>query len=308
MRIAVTGSRGLIGSSLVPYLRVKGHEVLPVVRGTASPGEVLWDPKQGTIEHDKLLGIDAVVHLAGAGVGDRRWSPSYKQLILSSRVDGTTTLAEALAHLAVPPSVMVSASAVGYYGSQGDEILSEDAPRNGILGRRVCAVGVGDDCRGLGRNPGGDLAHRCGAEWRWWCPEEAAPTISAWAGGAPGKGLATAELDYPPRCRRGDCLPARRPHPVRPIQHHRSRTGFKCQVHQGVGACSPSAGPTGRARDPDPLGAGRRNGNGVSAGVTAGHPSAPAGSRIFLCRSGPSRSSRHGPFGPLSDGPVLSSS
>ncbi len=139
MRIAVTGSRGLIGSSLVPYLRAKGHEVLPVVRGTASPGEVLWDPKQGTIEHDKLLGIDAVVHLAGAGVGDRRWSPSYKQLILSSRVDGTTTLAEALAHLAVPPSVMVSASAVGYYGSQGDEILSEDAARGTGFLADVCA-------------------------------------------------------------------------------------------------------------------------------------------------------------------------
>jgi hypothetical protein len=99
----------------------------------------LWDPKQGTIERDKLLGIDAAVHLAGAGVGDRRWSPSYKQLILSSRVDGTTTLAEALAHLAVPPSVMVSASAVGYYGTWGDELLSEDAARGTGFLADVCA-------------------------------------------------------------------------------------------------------------------------------------------------------------------------
>jgi uncharacterized protein len=139
MRIAVTGSRGLIGSSLVPYLRSKGHEVVPIVRGTASPGEVLWDLEKRTIDHDQLLGIDAAVHLAGAGVGDRRWSPSYKQLILSSRVDGTTTLAEALAHLAVPPSVMVSASAVGYYGTRGDEVLYEDSAGGTGFLADVCA-------------------------------------------------------------------------------------------------------------------------------------------------------------------------
>jgi uncharacterized protein len=139
MRIAVTGSRGLIGSLLVPYLRSQGHEVLPIVRAHASPGDVLWDPKQGTIEHEKLSGIDAAVHLAGAGVGDRRWSPSYKQLILSSRVDGTTTLSQALAQLAVPPSVMVSASAVGYYGTRGDEILSEDAVGGTGFLADVCA-------------------------------------------------------------------------------------------------------------------------------------------------------------------------
>jgi uncharacterized protein len=139
MRIAVTGSRGLIGSLLVPFLRSQGHEVLPIVRANASPGEVLWDPKQGTIEHEKLLGIDAAVHLAGAGVGDRRWSPGYKQLILSSRVDGTTTLSQALAQQAVPPSVMVSASAVGYYGTRGDEILSEDAVGGTGFLADVCA-------------------------------------------------------------------------------------------------------------------------------------------------------------------------
>ena len=94
VKIAVTGSGGLIGSSLVPYLRSKGHEVIPIVRGKATGDEVLWDPEKGTIDFDKLQGIDGAVHLAGAGVGDRRWSPGYKQVILSSRVDGTTTLAE----------------------------------------------------------------------------------------------------------------------------------------------------------------------------------------------------------------------
>ena len=139
MKIAVTGSGGLIGSSLVPYLRSRGHQVIPVVRGKAAADEVLWDPRKGTIETDKLQGIDAAVHLAGAGVGDRRWSPAYKQEILCSRVRGTTTLAEALACLRVPPAVMVSASAVGYYGIRGDEVLTEEAGNGAGFLADVCA-------------------------------------------------------------------------------------------------------------------------------------------------------------------------
>ncbi len=139
MKIAVTGSGGLIGSSLVPYLRSKGHEVVPIVRGTATGDEVVWDPQSGTIDIDKLQGIDGVVHLAGAGVGDRRWSPGYKQVILSSRVDGTTTLATAMAKLPIPPSVMVSGSAVGYYGTRGDEVLTEDAGNGAGFLADVCA-------------------------------------------------------------------------------------------------------------------------------------------------------------------------
>jgi len=139
MKIAVTGSGGLIGSSLVPYLRSRGHQVIPVVRGKAAADEVLWDPRKGTIETDRLQGIDAAVHLAGAGVGDRRWSPGYKQEILSSRVSGTTTLAEALTRLRVQPSVMVSASAVGYYGMRGDEVLTEEAGNGTGFLADVCA-------------------------------------------------------------------------------------------------------------------------------------------------------------------------
>ena len=139
MKIAVTGSGGLIGSSLVPYLRSRGHQVIPVVRGKAAADEVLWDPRKGTIETDRLQGIDAAVHLAGAGVGDRRWSPGYKQEILSSRVGGTTTLAEALTRLRVLPSVMVSASAVGYYGMRGDEVLTEEAGNGTGFLADVCA-------------------------------------------------------------------------------------------------------------------------------------------------------------------------
>jgi NAD dependent epimerase/dehydratase family enzyme len=104
VRIAVTGSRGLIGASLVPHLRSEGHEVTRIVRGKAQPDEVSWNPEEGTIEADKLRGVDAVVHLAGAGVGDHLWSAAYKKSILSSRVNGTTTLAEALSRLPHVPA------------------------------------------------------------------------------------------------------------------------------------------------------------------------------------------------------------
>lgn len=134
MRIAVTGSRGLIGTLLLPHLRSEGHEVVRIVRGRGEPDEITWNPEGGTIDADTLRGVDAVVHLAGAGVGDHRWSASYKKTILSSRVNGTTTLSEALSRLPRPPAVMVSASAVGYYGSRGDEILTEDSgPGAGFL-------------------------------------------------------------------------------------------------------------------------------------------------------------------------------
>jgi uncharacterized protein len=139
MKIALTGSRGLIGSSLVPHLRAQGHEVLRIVRGEAAADEVGWDPTRGTIDAAKLHGVEAAVHLAGAGVADRRWSPRYKQVILSSRVEGTTTLATALSHLPAPPSVLVSASAVGYYGVRGDETLTEESGSGVGFLADVCA-------------------------------------------------------------------------------------------------------------------------------------------------------------------------
>jgi NAD dependent epimerase/dehydratase family enzyme len=134
MRIAITGSRGLIGASLVPLLRSEGHEVIRIVRGRPEGDEITWNPEQGTIDTAPLQGVEGLVHLAGAGVGDHRWSDSYKKTILMSRVKGTTTLAGALSRLPDPPAVMVSASAVGYYGSRGDELLTEDSgPGAGFL-------------------------------------------------------------------------------------------------------------------------------------------------------------------------------
>jgi uncharacterized protein (TIGR01777 family) len=128
MKVAITGASGLIGTALVQRLQSEGNDVLRLVRHDPRPGDVSWDPEAGTIDGPALEGVDAAVHLAGEGVADKRWSPAQKARILESRVQGTTTLATALAALADKPSVLVSGSAIGYYGEQGDDVLTEDAP------------------------------------------------------------------------------------------------------------------------------------------------------------------------------------
>jgi uncharacterized protein (TIGR01777 family) len=142
-RVAVTGASGLIGGALTAFLRERGDEVVRLVRRPAEVGdEVQWDPGRGVLDPDDLLGVTAVVHLAGAGVGDRRWTPSYQQEILRSRVDGTQTVARALAELAGRGQEVrfVSGAAVGYYGDRGDEVLTEgSAPGEGFLAEVVRA-------------------------------------------------------------------------------------------------------------------------------------------------------------------------
>ncbi|MFJ7196936.1 MULTISPECIES: TIGR01777 family oxidoreductase [unclassified Streptomyces] len=128
-RIAVTGASGLIGAALVRSLRADGHEVVRLVRHPARAGdEVEWDPKRGYVDVAGLVGCDAVVHLAGAGVGDHRWTAAYKREIRDSRVLGTSAVAEAVASLDVPPKVLLSGSAIGYYGDTGDRAVDESAP------------------------------------------------------------------------------------------------------------------------------------------------------------------------------------
>ncbi|MYQ47522.1 TIGR01777 family protein [Streptomyces sp. SID4985] len=128
-RIAVAGASGLIGSALVRSLRADGHEVVRLVRHEPrGEDEVRWDPERQTVDAAGLSGCDVVVNLAGAGVGDKRWTPEYKRLIRDSRVLGTATLAEAAAALPEPPRVFVNGSAIGYYGDTGDRITDESAP------------------------------------------------------------------------------------------------------------------------------------------------------------------------------------
>jgi len=128
-RIAVAGASGLIGSALVRSLAADGHEVVRLVRrAPQGPDEVRWEPEAGRVDTAGLAGCDAVVNLAGAGVGSRRWTDAYKTRIRRSRVLGTTALAEAVASLDEPPRVFVNGSAMGYYGETGDRIVDEDSP------------------------------------------------------------------------------------------------------------------------------------------------------------------------------------
>jgi uncharacterized protein (TIGR01777 family) len=138
VRVVVSGSTGLVGSALLDTLRARGDDVIPLVRRTAGPGEARWDPVAGTIDAGALDGADAVVHLAGAGLGERRWSAARRTEIMASRVDSTTLLCRTMVTLDHPPAVLVNASAVGYYGDRGSEELTEaSTPGTGFLAE-VC--------------------------------------------------------------------------------------------------------------------------------------------------------------------------
>jgi uncharacterized protein len=133
-RVAITGASGLIGSALSAFLSARGDGVVHLVRREPrTSSEIGWDPASRRLDPGDLSGLTAVVHLAGAGVGAHRWTPAYKQEILTSRVNGTATIATALADLG-EPIALVSGSAIGAYGDRGEEILTEDSdPGQGFL-------------------------------------------------------------------------------------------------------------------------------------------------------------------------------
>jgi uncharacterized protein (TIGR01777 family) len=141
VKIAVTGSTGLIGTEVVTVLHAAGHEVLRLVRRRPrSADEVWWDPGAGSVDLPALAGLDGAVHLAGAGIGDHRWTAEYKKKIRDSRVLGTRTLVQAMTALDPPPRVLVSGSAVGFYGDRGEEILTETSRAGtGFLAEVVAA-------------------------------------------------------------------------------------------------------------------------------------------------------------------------
>lgn len=140
LRVAVTGSTGLIGTPLVRALRADGHRVLRLVRSrpVSSGDEVYWNPALGEIDTAALEGVDAVVHLAGENVGQPPWTGERKRRILDSRVQGTTLIARTLAGLERRPRVLVSASATGWYGDRGDEVLDESSPPGSGFLADVC--------------------------------------------------------------------------------------------------------------------------------------------------------------------------
>ena len=127
MKIIISGASGLVGCALTSVLRAENHSVFHLVRpGRAlAPGEIRWDPHSARIDSPELEAADALVHLSGANISERRWTPQRKQMLRSSRIDSTRVLVDSLAQLRQKPRAFVSASAVGYYGNRGEEILSE---------------------------------------------------------------------------------------------------------------------------------------------------------------------------------------
>ena len=137
MNILISGASGLIGTALRRAFEGEGHSVVPLVRRKDVSG-IFWDPDAGQLDSRGIDGMDAVVHLAGESIAARRWSPAQKARIRDSRVKGTRLLSDSLAKLQRRPPVLISASAVGYYGDRGDEILSEDSPSGAGFLAGVC--------------------------------------------------------------------------------------------------------------------------------------------------------------------------
>ncbi|MFI5911624.1 TIGR01777 family oxidoreductase [Dactylosporangium sp. NPDC051541] len=140
MQILIAGASGFLGRRLIPHLRAAGHQVTPLVRRPPRPGEVRWDPTAGVLDGTVVAAADAVINLAGAGVGDKRWTAQYKKVLVDSRVDTTRTLARAIAAAPVKPKVLLNSSAVGYYGDTGDREVDETSPAGEGFLADLCKV------------------------------------------------------------------------------------------------------------------------------------------------------------------------
>jgi uncharacterized protein (TIGR01777 family) len=141
MNILVSGSTGLVGTALIPLLTTGGHEVIRLVRSRSkAPSKELvhWDPDANYVDAAGLEGLDAIVHLAGESIAEGRWNPLKKARIRDSRVKGTRLLSETLAHLERPPKTLICASAIGFYGDRGDEVLTEGSPSGTGFLPEVC--------------------------------------------------------------------------------------------------------------------------------------------------------------------------
>lgn len=137
--VAITGASGLIGRLLTETLRERGTRVRPLVRRAPSGDEIHWDPAQGTLDREALEGASAVIHLAGENVGAGRWNEARKRRIMDSRVQGTDLIARCVAQMSTRPACLISASAVGWYGSRGEEPLDEGASGGDDFLAQVCA-------------------------------------------------------------------------------------------------------------------------------------------------------------------------
>ncbi|WP_219470976.1 TIGR01777 family oxidoreductase [Nonomuraea rhizosphaerae] len=139
MAIIVTGASGLLGKPLVEALRADGRQVVRLVRRPPqADDEAYWQPREDVIDLSVIEGAEAVVHLAGASIGDRRWNEAYKRELVDSRVDGTRVLVEAMRQVSSPPEVLVSASGVDFYGDTGDRVIDESQGKGGGFLAELC--------------------------------------------------------------------------------------------------------------------------------------------------------------------------
>ena len=205
MRVLVSGSTGLIGSSLVRSLEGGGHEVVRLLRpqSRTSADGILWDPASGSLDAQDIEGFDSVVHLSGENIANRRWSEEQMARIRDSRIGSTTLLAETLASLESPPSVFACASAGGYYGDRGDELLDEDAAAgHGFHGNVHEGVGGGHRAGGERGDKGGQPQDRSGADRRRRDAVEGPTNLQAGTWGEARLRESVHELAYAVGCRR----------------------------------------------------------------------------------------------------------
>lgn len=178
LNIAMTGATGLIGRELLSFLSRLGHRVFPLVRKVAKKGEIYWDFNAGKIELEKLEAMDAFIHLAGENIASRRWTKKKKEMIYKSRVEGTAFLIDALNGLKKPPRVFISASAIGYYGSQSHLVEDEKMQAGEGFLARVCEKWEEQAMRfkrgrvvlarfGLVLSPKGGMLHKMLLPFRW---------------------------------------------------------------------------------------------------------------------------------------------
>ncbi|HMO01459.1 MAG TPA: TIGR01777 family oxidoreductase [Oligoflexia bacterium] len=128
MKILITGSSGTIGTKLIPYLRQQDHDITRLVRSDPKSNDIFWNPNKNQLNSKQIEGFDGVIHLAGENIATKRWTNKQKEIIRDSRVNSTKLLCETLASLENPPKVLISASAIGYYGDRGDDQLDETSP------------------------------------------------------------------------------------------------------------------------------------------------------------------------------------
>jgi uncharacterized protein (TIGR01777 family) len=155
--VGVTGSHGLIGTALIARLAGAGHDVVRIVRSDPAPGDIVWDPGAARLPPDSLVGVDAVVNLAGPGIGDHRWTDAYKREIRDSRVRGTALLAEAIGARDDGPRVLLSASGIDYYGDHEDEELDESSPSGQSFLAGLCRDW--EDATGPAESAGARVVH-----------------------------------------------------------------------------------------------------------------------------------------------------